>query len=142
MQSRRTGTICSLVLIASFMCGTPATAWADTMPEAIVTDSSNDSVNMSLLAQARLHVDDLQLWQAPPQQGSTTSQSPTEAQRKKAALIIGLAGAGTAVAGIFVWRGAPSSNLPGITSGRRLTGQLMVGTGSVLAFLGLMAARK
>ena len=135
----------SLVLVASLVLGT-SSAVAQTVPNSAV-QTGRASVSLSLAAQASRHAQGLMISDARFQEGTITSSAtngqPDEDSIRKAALIIGLAGVGTAVTGAYLWRnGSSNPNLPGIQSGGRTTGQIMVGVGGIFAVLGLVRAMK
>ena len=132
--------VCCLVLAVS-LAGARG-ALADTLPEPTALDGRIEVAAQGLLALARQEAQGIALRQTLLQSAGAPSQQPepSEESLRKRALILGIVGAGTAVAGIFVWRGDSGPNLPGITSGRKVTGQMMVGGGTAMAALGFIRA--
>jgi hypothetical protein len=118
--------------------------WASTSPAAAQSreDTRTPAVGVStqqpLLLQARRIAG--QLNQTTP--GDASSQdNAAKTPTRKAYLTLGLIGVGTAVAGLFVYRGANDHpNLPGIANGRETTGWVMVAVGGGIGTLSLIKA--
>ena len=119
--------------------------WASTSPAAAQSPretpslaNANVSAQQSLLVQASSLASTLS--QTTPNHGSaqnTAVKTPT----RKAYLTLGLIGVGTAVAGLFVYRGANDHpHLPGIANGRETTGFVMITVGGGFGTLGLIKA--
>lgn len=71
----------------------------------------------------------------------STVQVTPQAPRSRKHLVWGVVGIGTAVAGALVYQGSDdSSNLPGITNGRRTTGFVMMGAGAAIGIPSLIKA--
>lgn len=140
--ARRIAPVIAVAILVTCAAVSPATAQTTVTPTMVPTP-----VGASTYAQPGLLAQVSRLASASTPQAATNGADQAAAAVKTPSrekyLTIGLIGVGTAVAGVFVYRGGNDTpNLPGITNGRQTTGWVMVAAGSWIGISNLIRAFK